>query len=108
MDTDARVTAFAGEAETEKAHPRMGELAFLFVHLQPQFLGDKAGDVSHHPSRRPLAVDKDEKVVRVANSVQFAVFELFIEFVEYDIGNQLKVALLAGLPPTPVPPTPRS
>ena len=89
MDTDARVTAFAGEAEAEKAHPpRMGDLAFLFVHLQPQFLGDKAGDASHHPGRRPLAADKDEKVVRVANGVQFAVFELFIEFVEYNIGKQ--------------------
>ena len=89
VDADACVTSLAGKAETEKAHPPwVGDPAFLFVYLQPQLLGDKAGDALHHPCRRFLAAHKNKKVVRITNGAKLPLLELLIEFIEYNIGKQ--------------------
>lgn len=86
MDADARIAALAGEAETEKAHPpRMGDPAFLFIHLQFQPAGDESRHTGHHSCSSSLAANEDNKIVRIADKAQPALFKLFVKLVEHNI-----------------------
>lgn len=86
MDADARIAPFAGEAEAEKAHPpRMGDPAFLFIHLQLQLAGDEPRYALHYSPCGSFAANEDDEIVRIADKAQPALFKLFVKLVEHNI-----------------------
>ena len=99
---DASALPKAKPKELQVRIRHAADLRLLFVEFQEQLSFNVGFKAFKGTFRRPLASAKDHHVVRIANEAVPPAFELMIELVEHDVGEDgaewpsLRSAYLAG------------
>ena len=94
---DAVPAVIHAEAE-ELASPRPIDRALLFVDLEPKPLLEEPPYSCHDPVPCPFRADVDVAIVRITDKTVSPPFQLFVQVVEKDVGQERAEGAALGCP----------
>jgi len=79
----------APEGKSEKGTVvGLHDAALVLVDHQLELTGQEARDACHDPLARPVALDQDQQIVRVAHEPVSPALQLLVQVIQQDVGEQ--------------------